>query len=63
MMPSFALVAVWSNPPPSPIGYLSKLHGSERQLFYPVSSQKVMKICLNQYSKKRLHYPLTTKKV
>jgi hypothetical protein len=34
MMPSFVLVAVWSNPPPSPIRYLSELHGFERQLFY-----------------------------
>ncbi len=30
MMPSFALAAVWSNPLPSPSGYLSKLHGFER---------------------------------
>ncbi len=33
MMPSFALVTVWSNPPPSPSGYLSKLHGFDRQTF------------------------------
>jgi hypothetical protein len=33
-MPISFLVAVWSNPPPSPIGYLSELHGFERQLFY-----------------------------
>ncbi len=33
MMPSFALATVWSNLPPSPSGYLSKLHDFERQLF------------------------------
>ncbi len=35
MMPSFAFAAIWSNLLPSPSGYLSELHGFDRQLFCP----------------------------
>ncbi len=33
MMPFFALIVVWSNPLPGPSGYLSGLHGFDKQLF------------------------------
>jgi hypothetical protein len=35
MMPSFALVVVWSNPLPGPSGYLLGLHGFDKQFFCP----------------------------
>jgi hypothetical protein len=35
MMPSLALAAIWSNPLPSPNGYLSELHSFDKHIFCP----------------------------